>query len=290
MARCLLRGIRSNNMRGNTVNSLKILRKSGEERTEQIQPVLQHAGLPGQSHHLNVVPETAGRDSFKELEALSYSISHDLHSPLRVIRNNCELLERKSCLKPGTDEERLVKQIAGSAERMESLLNALLDFSRYVRIKPGCSLINMTDLAADVTGELLKQENNTANISIDIEPLPDVYGDRILLRQVWCNFISNALKFTMYKPHRNIRIESYSSSEEIVYSVCDNGAGFDMKYADKLFSAFSRLHSIEEFTGTGVGLAIVHRIIERHGGSVWAEGEIDTGACFYFSLPKRKGN
>jgi len=225
-------------------------------------------------------------DVFNELEALSYSISHDLRAPLRAIHNNCEWLSNRHSTSFNTKESYLLQQIMKSSEQMENLLDGLLEFSKLVKSTPKYSMINMTIIVQKVIDELLENEAASSTFIVKLHQLLPVYGDEILIRQVWYNFLSNAFKFTRYKERKEVEIESNFNNGEIVYYVRDNGVGFDMQYVNCLFGVFRRLHEIEEFEGTGVGLAIVKRIIERHGGRVWAEGKVDNGARFYFALPK----
>lgn len=231
--------------------------------------------------------DSKSKDGYKELEALSYSLSHDLRAPIRAIHNNCEWLNTYHITNLDEDGRRVLQQIAVSSEDMEKLLDGLLEFSKAVQSEPKYSLIDMSELAQAVSNKLLETENNSSPLSILIKPLINAYGDETLIRQVWYNLLSNAFKFSCHKQSREVEIDSYQLNGDVTYCVSDNGAGFDMQYADRLFGPFHRLHGVEEFEGTGVGLAIVQRIINRHGGRVWAEGKIDNGARFYFTLPKR---
>ncbi len=224
--------------------------------------------------------------AYKELEALSYSISHDLRAPLRAISNNCEWLKTRHALNFDTEGCAMLQQITTSSEQMEKLLDGLLAFSKVIQVTPQHSLVDMAALVRAVIDELQKYEGGSSTLAISLKPLLPAYGDVTLMRQVWYNLLSNAFKFTQYKRKREVEIDSHQLDGEIVYCVSDNGVGFDMQYVDRLFGAFHRLHSIEEFEGTGVGLAIVQRIIQRHGGRVWARGKVDKGARFYFTLPK----
>ena len=221
-----------------------------------------------------------------ELEALSYSVAHDLRAPIIVIRNNCEWLNKQHAANLNTEGQALVRQITASSEHMEKLLDGLLEFSKVVQLDPQQSLIDMTTLVRTVIDELLECEGGSSSLSIAVQPLLPAYGDATLIRQVWYNLLSNAFKYTRYKQKREVTIESHPLDGGAKYCVSDNGIGFDMLYVDRLFGAFHRLHVAEEFEGTGVGLAIVQRIVRRHGGQVWAEGKVDKGARFYFTLPK----
>jgi signal transduction histidine kinase len=224
--------------------------------------------------------------SNKELEAFAYSVSHDLRAPLRHIDGFLELL--KETLGTTLDDQSLhyMDAISRAAKKLGVLIDDLLSFSRMRRHAMSFQPVAPGDLVRDVIRDL---EPDAAGRTIDwhIGDLPKVYGDAAMLRMVLDNLISNALKFTRHRHQARIDIGSVpcQTSKAVIY-VRDNGVGFDMAYADKLFGVFQRLHSADEFEGTGIGLANVHRIITRHGGRVWAEGEIDQGAVFYFSLPQ----
>jgi light-regulated signal transduction histidine kinase (bacteriophytochrome) len=195
-------------------------------------------------------------------------------------------LSTQSAAKLDIEGHALVQQITASSEHMEKLLDGLLEFSKVVQLNPQQSLIDMTTLVRTVIDELLKCEGGSSSLSVAVQPLLPAYGDATLLHQVWYNLLSNAFKYTRYKQKREVIIESHPFDGGVKYCVSDNGVGFDMQYVDRLFGAFHRLHAAEEFEGTGVGLAIVQRIVRRHGGQVWAEGKVDNGARFYFTLPK----
>jgi light-regulated signal transduction histidine kinase (bacteriophytochrome) len=182
----------------------------------------------------------------------------------------------------------LVQQISTSSSHMAKLLDGLLAFSKVVQFDPQKSLIDMTALVHSVIDELLKYEGGSTSLSISVQPLIPSYGDPTMIRQVWYNLLSNAFKYTRYKQKREVIIDSTPFNGGTKYCVSDNGVGFDMHYVHRLFVAFHRLHDAEEFEGTGVGLAIVQRIIRRHGGHVWAEAKVENGAQFYFTLPPRE--
>jgi light-regulated signal transduction histidine kinase (bacteriophytochrome) len=251
-----------------------------ESRKEDIQRM--RIQLASHQHTTDITVEAISN----ELEALSYSISHDLRAPLRAIRNNCEWLSKRYATNFDTKESTMLQQMTESSEQMEKLLDGLLAFSKLVKSDPQLSFIDMTVMVQKVIDELLKCETEPSSYAITLHPLHSAYGDATFIRQVWYNLLSNAFKYTHYREKREVKINSYLCDGEIVYCVHDNGVGFDMQYVDRLFGVFHRLHEIEEFEGTGVGLAIVKRIIQRHGGRVWAEGKADHGARFYFTLPK----
>jgi light-regulated signal transduction histidine kinase (bacteriophytochrome) len=223
----------------------------------------------------------------KELEAFSYSVSHDLRAPLRAIDGYTRILLED--YEPILDEEgkRVCGVISREARRMGQLIDDLLSFSRLGRKEMYSSKIDMEGLAVSVLNELIKDENQE-RMDFQIGKLPPVKADSSLMRQVWFNLLANAIKFSSKKEQAVLEVGSKTTKEELIYFVRDNGAGFEMEYADKLFGVFQRLHTESEFSGTGVGLAIVQRIIRRHGGRVWAEGEVEKGATFYFALPRKE--
>ena len=224
-----------------------------------------------------------------ELEAFSYSVSHDLRAPLRHLAGFIEMLNKRTA--EGLDEKsrHYLNVISGAAHQMGRLIDDLLGFSRAGRVEMKREDVNSNTLARDVINEL-SDETKGRKVSWEIKTLPRVVGDAALLRLVWTNLISNALKFTRDRSQSIIEIGAEERGKDYVFHVKDNGVGFDMKYKDKLFGLFQRLHRPEEFEGTGVGLANVQRIIRRHGGSAWAEGVPGEGATFYFSLPKQGGH
>lgn len=220
----------------------------------------------------------------KELESFSFSVSHDLRAPLRAIEGYTKILAEDYDPKFDDEGRRLCSAIIDNTRHMEQLIDDLLSLSHLSRSDVNISRINMTELAGSVYNELTTPEMRQ-RIDFQLGELESVSGDKTLLHQVWFNLISNAIKFSSRIEHVVITISSKRKKNDVIFTVQDNGAGFDMKYSDKLFGVFQRLHSTKEFEGTGVGLAIVHRIIERHGGEVWAEGEVNKGASFYFSIP-----
>ena len=221
-----------------------------------------------------------------ELESFSYSVSHDLRAPLRAIHGFARILLEDHQTKLDPEAQRLLGVIDQNTRRMGQLIDDLLSFSRLGRKELASAPVDMTEMARVVADELRRAEpERNGQLEIRIDALRPAQGDRALLRQVLSNLLQNAMKFTRARPHAMIEVGSRPDGTETVYYVKDNGAGFDARYVDKLFGVFQRLHSAEEFEGTGVGLAIVKRIVQRHGGRVWAEGKVNEGATFYFSLP-----
>lgn len=224
----------------------------------------------------------------KELDSFSYSISHDLRIPLRAVTGYARMIEEDYADKVGDEGRRFLKVIRDNSKRMSDLIDDLLNFSRLGRKEIAAAQVDMNELVAAVVNDMQGRESYPS-ARIAIEPLPAAWGDRTLLYQVWVNLISNALKYSAKTEHPVVRISGTVDKSEAVYSVSDNGVGFDMQYYDKLFGVFQRLHSNDEFSGTGVGLAIVQRIVNRHGGRVWAEGKPNEGAEFFFSIPLAEG-
>ena len=225
--------------------------------------------------------------SNKELEAFTYSVSHDLRAPLRHVAAYAELLQKTASSDLDERSRRYVTNLLESAKKMGALIDDLLAFSRIGRAETRMTLVSLGDLLREVLHDI---ERETEGLDITWKvgaPLPSVHGDRSMLKLVLFNLVSNAVKFTRTRPHAAIEIGCRDgASEDVVVFVRDNGVGFDMKYASKLFGVFQRLHLPEDFEGTGIGLATVQRIVARHGGRVWAEGVVDSGATFYFSVPK----
>jgi two-component system, sensor histidine kinase and response regulator len=220
----------------------------------------------------------------RDLEAYSYSISHDLRAPLHIIDEYAQMLEEDFAGQLGPEGARQIGVIRSGSQRMDQLIVGLLEFSRAGRQRLDVSLIDMAMLAEAAAAEVMAVYTGPPP-RIEIADLPSVPGDIAVIRQVWCNLIGNALKYSAKNPQPTIKINGRVESGEAVYEVQDNGAGFDMRYVDKLFGVFQRLHRADDFAGTGVGLAIVHRIITRHGGRIWAESTLGSGACFRFALP-----
>jgi signal transduction histidine kinase len=222
----------------------------------------------------------------KELESFSYSVSHDLRAPLRAIDGYSSMLEENYF--PVLDDEgkRLLSVIRESSLKMGRLIDHLLAFSRLGRKALVKEVFDTGALVREVLAELRVAEDRPA-AAVALGALPRSWGDRALLKQVWTNLISNAVKYSSGRPAPHLEISGSESADETVYLVKDDGAGFDMRYYDKLFGVFQRLHTENEFPGTGVGLAIVQRVVTRHGGRAWAQGQPGEGAEFFFSLPKQ---
>jgi PAS domain S-box-containing protein len=225
------------------------------------------------------------RTANQELESFSYSVSHDLRAPIRVIGGFSKMiLDEARDLDP--DSRHRIQAIQEHAAKMDEAIRYLLEFARSGSAALSRSRIDMNRLVMQIWEEL-KSSNQGRKMELTKKDLPKVMGDRKFIRQVLTNLLGNAVKFTRKREQAQIEMGSFSEKGELVFYIKDNGAGFDMKYYDKLFGVFQRLHPETEFEGTGVGLAIVQRIIHRHGGRIWAEGEIGKGATFYFSLPKQ---
>jgi PAS domain S-box-containing protein len=266
---------------GNVVEALGVTRDISERK--QAEETIRRLNVELEKR---VVERTAQLEEVnRELEAFTYSVSHDLRAPLRIIDGFSSILLEQYA--GGLDDEgrRLLKIIRNNTSRMDQLIIDLLAFSRVTRSEMKRSRLDMSALAKTAYADLTFADGRE-NCAFTIAPLPDADGDPALLRQVWSNLLSNAIKYTLPKEKRVIEVGGYMESSHNVYFVRDNGVGFDPAYAHKLFGVFQRLHKPEEFEGTGVGLAIVQRIIHRHGGQAWAMGQPNQGATFFFSLPR----
>jgi light-regulated signal transduction histidine kinase (bacteriophytochrome) len=257
------------------------------ERTAQLESANQEISslnedLTGRSNDL----ERTNRELAEvnhQLEAFSFSISHDLQAPLRHINGFSRILMEDHARDLSKDAQSLLERISAGCERMDQLINGLLRFSRFSRQPITKMTVETNSLVQQVVDELDLQQRPQA-VELVLHELPSCQADRQLLRQVFQNLIGNALKYSANVTQPHIEIGSCLQEGQTIFFVRDNGVGFDMKYADKLFGVFQRLHKEEEFAGTGVGLSIVHNIITRHGGKVWAEAELNKGATFFFTL------
>lgn len=233
----------------------------------------------------------------QELESFSYSVSHDLRAPLRAIQGFSHILLDECAANLSEDGRRYAETISHNAERMNQLISDILDFSRMSRREVMMELVDMNALALAIFEDLRSTASAERSITLHMGNLPPAYGDRAMIRQVLINVISNAIKYTAPRAQAVIEVNGATSNKEIVhgpsqksvaaniYWVKDNGVGFDMRFADRIFSAFQRLHGEGEFEGTGIGLTIVKRIVSRHGGEVWVESKLNEGTTLYFSLP-----
>jgi PAS domain S-box-containing protein len=248
------------------------------KRTEELR--LANAGMLQHNEQL----ESLNR----ELESFSYSVSHDLRAPVRAISGYAEAISEDYGAKLDDEGLRLLSVVRSEAARMGELIDDLLEFSRLGRTSIQTTLVDVVGIVEELVAGGASQTIGDS-VEFIIGDLPPALGDRILLRQVWDNLISNAIKYSGKRVEPIVRVSAQPAPNEIVYCVEDNGVGFDMQYADKLFGVFQRLHHSDEFPGSGVGLAIVQRIVIRLGGKVWAEARVGDGARFFFSLPTGGG-
>lgn len=224
--------------------------------------------------------------SNEELESFAYSISHDLRAPLRAIDGYSRILEQDYSKVLDTEGLRLLNIVRSSTKNLDRLITDLLSLSRVGRSELKFDFLNMNSMIASIYDELATPEIHE-KVNFIVDDLPEGYGDPTLIKHVWMNLISNAIKYSNPKEHPKIKIYGFSDSDKCIYTIKDNGVGFNPVFRYKLFGLFQRLHKASDFEGTGVGLAIVHRIVTRHNGEVWGNGEIDIGAEFSFTLPKR---
>jgi light-regulated signal transduction histidine kinase (bacteriophytochrome) len=267
-----------------------------EEHIEFARAIADHLGLAIQQSDLRehigrqaleleqkVIERTAQLQAANDdLRSFSYTVSHDLRAPLRSIQGFAGILQESQSGRLDEEGLKLLGIIRKSAQRMDELIRDLLSFSQTGQARISVSRIEMTMLVREVWAGL----ERSAGVELHLADLPAAQADYALMRQVWINLLSNAIKYSGKRDAPCVRVSAVEQAHETTYCVADNGAGFEPRYAEKLFKVFQRLHSESEFSGTGVGLAIVHRIVTRHGGRVWAEGAPDAGARFYFCLPK----
>ncbi|HZY77901.1 MAG TPA: ATP-binding protein [Cyclobacteriaceae bacterium] len=220
----------------------------------------------------------------KELEAFSYSVSHDLRAPLRSILAFSQILQEDYAEKIDDDGKKNIATVQRNATKMNQLIDDLLRFSKVLHQGIEKAPINLDEMVSDIIQGL--RDAGYGNAVINVQPLPTVTGDRGLLQQVWQNLVSNGMKYSSKAASPQVDITCEDKGNEYVFRVKDNGAGFDMQFAERLFGVFQRLHTDREFPGTGIGLALVRRIVNRHGGKIWAEGKVNEGASFFFTLPK----
>ena len=251
-------------------------RKSAEAQIQQLNQTLEH----------RVTERTAQLEAInKELETFAYSISHDLRTPIRQVYSFADILQ-KSLKSINLSEEinSYLEMIIKLTKRASKMIDDLMEFSSTGRLEMFYTTIDMNSLVEEIKQQIVSQTDNR-NILWEIESLPSVNGDRTLIRLVWQNLIENAIKYTSYKNIAEINIGSNINSSEITFFIKDNGVGFDMRYVDRIFGIFQRLHSSQEFEGTGIGLANVQRIVHRHRGRIWTQSAVNEGTTIYFSLP-----
>ena len=281
--------------KGKLIGASKIARDITEKKWAEETLRRQTSQLQEQAAELGATNERLVKQSAaleaanKELEGFSYSVSHDLRAPIRTIHSFVRIIEEDHGERLDPELARCLGIIAKAAKQAGELIDDLLEFSRLGRQALQAGRVNMVELVREALAELRKTDE-APRAAITIADLPPCFGDRRLLKLAWTNLLSNALKYSGQREQPQIEVGSRTTEggagEPCVYYVRDNGVGFDMKYAHKLFGVFQRLHSIEEFEGTGVGLAIVQRIVHRHGGRIWGEGQVNAGATFYFTLER----
>jgi light-regulated signal transduction histidine kinase (bacteriophytochrome) len=255
----------------------RVEERTAELRAAQEELLRKNAELVKKSVQL----EAANR----ELEAFSYSVSHDLRAPLRHIGGYLRMALGDKSITFSETARDCLGRVSNATQQMGKLIDDLLEFSRMGRTEMQQVQFSMGELVNEVIREMA-DETGKRNIQWDIKPLPTIRGDRALLKQVWMNLLSNAVKYTRPRDPAKISLAACQKNGEWEFYVEDNGVGFDEHYKDKMFGVFQRLHSAEDFEGTGIGLANVQRIILRHGGRTWAKGEVEKGATFYFTMPK----
>lgn len=251
------------------------------------QEIAERARIAGEMSKLNMMLEQRNEDltaANSDLEAFSHSVSHDLRMPLRHIQAYVSMIEESATAKLNADEQRRLRGVREAAQRMSQLIDDLLAFSRIGRAAMRKVAVDLNALVQAVITEL-QPEVKSRKVEWTLQQLPYISGDRALLHQVFLNLLANAVKYTRTRAEARIQVFAIEQDDEIIVGVKDNGVGFDPTYSDKLFGVFQRLHSATDFEGTGVGLANVRRIVQRHGGRTWADSVPNQGATFYFSLP-----
>jgi two-component system, sensor histidine kinase and response regulator len=251
------------------------------------QEIVERTRIAGELSKLNMVLEQRNEDLLaanSDLEAFSHSVSHDLRMPLRHIQAYVSMIEESALAKLNADEQRRLKGVREAAQRMSQLIDDLLAFSRIGRTAMRRVPVDLNALVQAVIAEL-QPEIKSRKVEWTLQQLPYISGDRALLHQVFLNLLANAVKYTRTRAEARIQVFGVEQDDEIIVGVKDNGVGFDPAYSDKLFGVFQRLHSATDFEGTGVGLANVRRIVQRHGGRTWADSVPNEGATFYFTLP-----
>jgi light-regulated signal transduction histidine kinase (bacteriophytochrome) len=225
-------------------------------------------------------------EASQDLESFTYKISHDLHAPLRAINTYMEMIRSDFSGKPLDDDaQRMIGRVMSNTEEMKQMLDGLLEFSRAGKKEVNLRVISMNNLVKQICNDI-KEKCADQKITFLFNDLPDVKADEELMKKVWTHLIDNAVKFSSKKTEAIIEFGAEAKKNEMVYFIKDNGDGFDMAFYAKLFGVFQRLHHKTEFAGTGIGLAIINRILTRHQGKVWAEAKVKEGATFYFSLPE----
>lgn len=230
------------------------------------------------------IAEQKIRQLNEDLESFTYSISHDLRAPLRSIEGYTRILIDEQGAALSDQARKLLDVVIRNTIRMDALLESLLSFSQVSRKEIKKTLVDVKQMVCSIV-EDLKEENPSRCVVVSVDDLPDCHADPGLLRQVWINLLSNAFKYTRKNSETIIRINGSVQGNLVTYNVTDNGTGFEMEYAHKLFQVFQRLHTTKDFEGTGVGLAIAHKIITKHNGKIWAESKLNEGASFHFSIP-----
>jgi signal transduction histidine kinase len=275
--------------------ALSELTRTNAELKRLAERTIEHDEAARALAHTELVRTNNAEDAFRtensaleeanaELESFSYSVSHDLRAPVRAIAGYARAIEEDYASLLDDEGRRLLSVVQSEGARMGELIDDLLAFSRLGRQPIMAGKVDMTQLARDVAGEVAKAGGRLAAI-FDIDDLPAAHGDVVLLRQVWVNLLANALKYSGGNAEPKLEVWGTSEAGRAIYHVRDDGVGFDMAYSEKLFGVFQRLHRSDEFPGTGVGLAIVKRIVQRHGGTVWADAQLGVGATFSFTLP-----